>query len=277
MARYHVSEDGTPRVCKAQSPESCTARGVDGDPAPHGDFADANAARRFAESVIEDSSIGSGLVGIGREATPGVPRSQDTPAAIMVDNTPAVDGWKKIRDLESGDRGAHLEGPMGVLLEPQSSGQGWDLTDENGSDQGSFDSLNDALEDLDRLHGFSEDEGYAQAFRDAEHRSEGGGLIGTVADRTAFSTDMTDSSEYRVEEGKLKAVFEGESYSLGELREVSPEEVNSWSQASFGEDAKFQDGEVFPVYDEDGDAAGAFARFGDKFYRAGTGGSFYQA
>lgn len=66
MARYHVSEDGTPRVCQAQSPESCTARGVDGEPAPHGEFTDANEARRFAESVLEESAIGSGLSGVSR-------------------------------------------------------------------------------------------------------------------------------------------------------------------------------------------------------------------
>lgn len=55
MPRYHVSEDGKPRVCSAQSPESCTARGIDGEAAPHGDFKDANEARHFAESVLEES------------------------------------------------------------------------------------------------------------------------------------------------------------------------------------------------------------------------------
>lgn len=166
MARYHVSEDGNPRVCTAQSPESCTARGMDGDAAPHGDFADSKEARRFAEEVLE-KAVGS--------------------------------------------------------------------------------------------------DGLSSASRDNRNLEE----IRQFADRTAFSTDMTDSSEYRVQGGRLRAQFEGEDYDLGELKEVSREEINSWSQETFQEDADFQDGEVFPVYDEDGDETGAYARFRDKYYRAG--------
>lgn len=107
-------------------------------------------------------------------------------------------------------------------------------------------------------------DGLSSTSRDNRNLEE----IRQFADRTAFSTDMTDSSEYRVQGGRLRAQFEGEDYDLGELREVSREEINSWSQETFQEDANFQDGEVFTVYDEDGDETGAYARFGDRYYRA---------
>lgn len=67
MARYHVSEDGNPRICTAQSPESCGARGMDGDAAPHGDFADSKEARRFAEDVLEKAIGSDGLSSTSRD------------------------------------------------------------------------------------------------------------------------------------------------------------------------------------------------------------------
>lgn len=67
MPRYHVSQDGVSRVCKAATADSCTAVGVDGESAPHGEFSSADEARRFAESVLEKSSLGDGLDGISRE------------------------------------------------------------------------------------------------------------------------------------------------------------------------------------------------------------------
>jgi hypothetical protein len=172
MARYHVSEDGTPRICTAQSPESCTARGVDGDGAPHGEFSDAGEARRFAEQVLEDSSANSGLSGVSKEATPGVPRLQDTPAAIIVDNVPPMEGWRKVGDFEDGDNGPHLVGPQGEILLASSTGNGtWDLTDADGSDQGVYGNLEDALEALDEMNGSYEDEGYVNEYRNAKFRA----------------------------------------------------------------------------------------------------------
>lgn len=50
MPRYHVSSDGTPRVCNAQQ-GNCPLSEDDGSPTPHGDFADAKEASAFAESV----------------------------------------------------------------------------------------------------------------------------------------------------------------------------------------------------------------------------------
>jgi len=163
--RYHVSQDGVSRVCAAKTVESCTAIGVDGESAPHGEFANAKEASRFAEAILEKNF---GADSLSSKAKP------------------------------------------------------------------------------------------------------------VVSDRPAYTTDMSDDSEYRVEGGRLVAYAEGEDFDLGELREISTEEMNRWSQETFSQDASFQDGEIFPVYDEDGDEAGAFARFGDKYYRAGTGNSFYQ-
>lgn len=187
MARYHVSEDGTPRVCTAKSPESCTAVGVDGDGAPHGEFSDAGEARRFAEHVLEESSIGNGLsgvrkpwdhpdhsefnklIGIDREATPGVPRLQDTPAAIIVDNVPPMEGWRKVGDFEDGDNGPHLVGPLGEVLMADGSGDGsWDLTDADGSEQGNYRSLSEALDTLDEISGFEGDDSYSARLASAQ-------------------------------------------------------------------------------------------------------------
>ena len=95
-----------------------------------------------------------------------------------------------------------------------------------------------------------------------------------VEDRRAFSTDMMDSSEYRVEGGRLKVEFEGDGYDLGELKAVSSEEIKSWSQDTFGSELELQDGEVFPLYDEEGSEAGAYMRSGDGFYRAGAKGAY---
>jgi len=95
-----------------------------------------------------------------------------------------------------------------------------------------------------------------------------------VEDRRAFSTDMMDSSEYRVEGGRLKVEFEGDGYDLGELKAVSSEEVKSWSQDTFGSELELQDGEVFPLYDAEGSEAGAYMRSGDGFYRAGEKGTY---
>lgn len=211
MARYHVSEDGNPRVCTAQSPESCTARGVDGNAAPHGDFADSQEARRFAEEVLEKGIGSAGLSSASRDS----------------------------RTLE----------------------EGADDLRESVKDSGNPDTPESQIEEIGQF--------WTAVMANAEAHRLSKEAAGRVADRTAFSTDMTDSSEYRVQGGRLRAQFEGEDYDLGELKEVSREEINSWSQETFQEDADFQDGEVFPVYDEDGDEIGAYARFGDKYYRAG--------
>jgi hypothetical protein len=68
-----------------------------------------------------------------------------------------------------------------------------------------------------------------------------------VEDRRAFSTDMMDSSEYRVEGGRLKVEFEGDGYDLGELKAVSSEEIKSWSAETFGSELELQDGERVPI------------------------------
>lgn len=157
--RYHVSQDGVSRVCAAKSAASCTAIGVDGEAAPHGEFANTKEASRFAEAILEKNFGDDSLSG------------QTKPA---------------------------------------------------------------------------------------------------VADRSAYTTDMGDDLEYRVEGGRLTANIDGEDFDLGELREISTAEANSWSQETFGGDIDLQEGEIFPIYDEEEDEAGAFARFGDKYYRAST-------
>lgn len=251
MARYHVSEDGTPRICTAQSSESCTARGVDGEAAPHGDFTDANEARRFAESVLEESALGDGLSSTARERE-------------VIENFPNPNA----------ERDAERE----VMESIPGPGAGDNRTLEERADDlresvKDFKNPNTPHSQIEEIRQFWTANGVANQFMasaEAVRLSKEARLKAdsAVADRTAFSTDMTDSSEYRVEGGNLKAEFEGEDYDLGELREISREEINSWSQGSFGEDADFQDGEIFTLYDENGDENGAYARFGDKFYRA---------
>lgn len=226
MARYHVSEDGNPRVCTAQSPDSCTARGVDGNAAPHGDFADPQEARRFAEEVLEKSIESDGLSSASRDNRSLEERADDLRESVKDFRNPSTP-HSQIEEIRQ------FWAANGVANQFAASAEAVRLSKEAEKSKGAA----------------------------------------AVADRAAFSTDMTDSSEYRVEGGRLKAEFEGESYDLGELREVSTEEINSWSQDSFGEDASFQDGEVFPVYSEDGEESGAYARFGDRYYRASNSGS----
>lgn len=50
MTRFHVSEDGVPRPCKAQA-GACPLREADGSETAHGDFPNSNAAQAFAEAV----------------------------------------------------------------------------------------------------------------------------------------------------------------------------------------------------------------------------------
>lgn len=54
MTRYHVSEDGQARVCKAQSAETCRAIGLGNDAPVHGEYDNADDAQRFAEKVNAD-------------------------------------------------------------------------------------------------------------------------------------------------------------------------------------------------------------------------------
>lgn len=252
MARYHVSEDGTPRVCITQTAESCTAIGVDGDSAPHGDFNTPEEARRFAESVLE-KNLGDGLSSTvsEREVIESFPNpnAQGDTEREITENFPGS-GGNDSRTLE--ERSDDLRESVKDFRDPRTPASQIEEIRQFWAANGVSNQFMASAESV-RLS------------KEAEKLKANA----TVADRPAFSTDMTDSSEYRVENGNLKATFEGEDYDLGELREVSREEINSWSQDSFQEDANFQDGEVFPVYSDDGEEAGAYARFGDKFYRAG--------
>lgn len=67
MATYHISEDGKARVCRASSPDKCTAKGLEGSPAAHGEFATSQDAARFAEEVLEKSFQNAHLTGASRE------------------------------------------------------------------------------------------------------------------------------------------------------------------------------------------------------------------
>lgn len=51
MPKFHISQDGMPRICKAKSAEACPASGPDGAKAPHGEFETTEEAMHFAESV----------------------------------------------------------------------------------------------------------------------------------------------------------------------------------------------------------------------------------
>lgn len=60
MPRFHVSDDGMPRPCRAQSADSCPVKSEDGSSVPHGDFDSAQEAQRFAEKVNEQRYLGGG-------------------------------------------------------------------------------------------------------------------------------------------------------------------------------------------------------------------------
>lgn len=238
MDRYHISNDGAPRVCNAQTAESCTAVGVDGDSAPHGDFNTPEEARRFAESVLE-KSLGDGLSSIGRLAENGEKKAW---------NHPDYDEFNGLIGLDTSAEREVIE----------------EFPNPNAE--------RDA--ERDTIRSFWKDNGVANQFAAMEEAAtilKEEASASTVTDRPAFSTDMTDSTEYRVEGGRLKAEFEGESYDLGGLREVSKDLVDEWSGEMLQEDANFQDGEVFPIYTDEGNEAGAYARFGEKYYLAGLG------
>lgn len=254
MARYHISKDGAPRICTAQTAESCTAVGVDGDSAPHGDFNTPEEARRFAESVLE-KSLGDGLSSTvsEREVIEDFPNpdGQRDAEREVTENFPGP-GGNDSRTLE--ERADDLRESVKDFRDPRTSAsqieeirQFWAANGVSNQFMASAESVRLSKE-ADRIKADV-----------------------TVADRPAFSTDMTDSTEYRVEGGRLKAEFEGESYDLGGLREVSKDLVDEWSGEMLQEDANFQDGEVFPIYTDEGNEAGAYARFGEKYYLAGLG------
>jgi len=352
MPRYHVSEDGTPRVCAAQSPESCTARGVDGEAAPHGDFSDAGEARRFAESVLESSlgeqkshtradrvadssqtaseslpslsnlykdaprvNIGvaqtyGNLNGIQRDLDEGYideKEARSRLAGTVADlkrleeynstaQRPEAIAYRERLEALAGDAqpaGRFVDQPQwktvagaltAQLEEKPFSKENYPyryLLERIGEEKSGYDGFSVARvvelsKNLEKSTARARKPELVALHRALTAATSNPVFAPAVGDRHAFSTDMSDSSEYRVEGGKLKATFEGDEYDLGVLREASKEEFDSWSREAFGEPTRFQDGEVFPVYSEDGSEAGAFARFGDNYYRAGTGTDYFK-
>jgi len=97
---------------------------------------------RIASTPAPVSAAGSFSAGL-REATPGVPRLLDTPAAIALDNVEAPEGWTKFPD--DGYEGAYMEGERGQRIAPDSTGDGWNATDDNGFDLGEFDTFEEAF------------------------------------------------------------------------------------------------------------------------------------
>lgn len=118
MPRYHVSEDGVSRICKAASAASCTAVGVDGEAAPHGEFTDGREAQRFAESVLERTY---GDQGLGATAA-------SAPAAVKHEAS-AIDYEALSQDERIALVGKNPE-----------------------ADQARYDALRDHLDSIDRAH-----------------------------------------------------------------------------------------------------------------------------
>lgn len=56
--KYHISQDGVARPCKAQSQDRCTAVGPSGDAAPHAEFNSQADAQSFAEAINEKAADG---------------------------------------------------------------------------------------------------------------------------------------------------------------------------------------------------------------------------
>ncbi len=67
MPKFHVSDDGVPRPCKAQSAGSCPVRSEDGESVPHGDFSSLQEAERFAEKVNEQRSAANSGQGLSKK------------------------------------------------------------------------------------------------------------------------------------------------------------------------------------------------------------------
>lgn len=102
--RYHVSADGVSRVCDAQTAESCRATGVDGGPAPHGEFKSAKEAQRFAEGVMEKASGGSFLQGDQRGPSAREIATRRT-AELMDDLRDSVRDYRNPRTTDEERRG----------------------------------------------------------------------------------------------------------------------------------------------------------------------------
>ena len=107
MARIHVSEDGKPRPCNAQTAESCTAKGPDGSGSPHGEFANVAEANRFAESVMERAMENQGVDSLG--STSKQPKSAEAPP---IDSPRAQSLIRAIEQEKSELRGASMDEQM---------------------------------------------------------------------------------------------------------------------------------------------------------------------
>lgn len=260
--RYHIKDDGTPGKCSASSPESCPkTKAGDGF---HGSLpsALAESERRFEEEhgsipALSTSDEKKGWNSVGRR--------------LYKDRIHGLATGVSVEDLEAKTAQGLAEN-HGVPIEnvtidggdrAKSNDTSYFVKDQNGVERAYGDKIVGKEWTLKYL-----------GVRSPGAGENLGSSSSPVEDRRAFSTDMMDSSEYRVEGGSLKAELEGESYDLGELKEVSPEEVKSWSIETFGSELELQDGEVFPLYDKEGSEAGAYMRSGAGFYRAGEKGTY---
>ena len=82
MAKYHISEDGKPRLCTAASAESCPVKGIDGQVASHGDFASDKDARAFAEQVLERHLGETATVSVSKKANSKKEAMTPTPETL---------------------------------------------------------------------------------------------------------------------------------------------------------------------------------------------------
>jgi len=240
MARYHVSEDGKPRVCKAQSPESCTAVGVDGQSAAHGDFSDPSEAQRFAESVVEKSLGGDGLTG----------QSQSSLAASGAEGSAS-------RSLRA--RASDLRSSVVDYLRSRAS----DLRDMVGD----YRSPKTTEEERQSIRADWKSQGIPNQFsamlRASEYERRASGA--SLEDRALKSTEI---GEYRIEGGDIKATLDGKDHNLGQLSECTESDFRVLSAEVAGEPVSLEDGEAFTSYDEYGPGSASFIRVGDKYYSA---------
>ena len=242
MTRYHISEDGKPRVCKAQSPESCTAKGVDGQSAVHGEFSDPSEAQSFAESVVERSLESDGLESQSRSSLDASSSSAEGPAAQSLKSR--AEGLRarvvsylktKAEDLRSAV--ADYRNPKATKEERQSIQEGW------------------------KSQGIPNQ--FSAMLRASEYDRRASGA--SLEDRSLKSTD---GGEYRIENGDIRAKLDGKDYNLGQLSEYTESEVKVLSEEAAGESVALEDGEAFTSYEEYGPGSASFIRIGDKYYGA---------
>ncbi len=261
--RYHVSADGVARECRAKTQETCRAVSSDGQPAPHAEFSSPDEARRFAERINAsqyepwDTTSRGGYfadgVGADEEAIAARSEAVMTGADLTIDED-EIDSEGRFSELSR-------DSTLRFVLDddPKNSRpSGYQAWKVYGSEE-------DLAEFMDMG-------GSSEAFSYGERRGDWGESMPiTIAragghalkDRQLSASGYDESFE--VKDGSLVA----DGHNLGKLHEITADEVNDWTTTVWNENQNLEDGDVILTEDYDSQEPTAYARIGDKYYRAG--------